>query len=117
MTNITGVRLVKPTEPPVIERRTLPNRSETDFGLVSTKDAVRGLVSGNTLLLTPLPDGDDTVLILRPAAVFGRTVRLNQVATVDPQGKMVRPIKFEESGGGLLLKILKSEFGCRVVIE
>jgi hypothetical protein len=117
VTNITGVRLVKPAQPPVIDRRTLPNPTYTDFGQARTKDAFRGIVSGNTVLLTPLPDGEDTTLTLRPDAVFGRPVRVKQVDVVDAQGKTVRPVKFEQVIGGLTLKIPKTDFGWRVTVE
>jgi hypothetical protein len=118
VTNITGVRLVKPAQPPVIERRTLPNPTYTDFGQARTKDAFRGIVSGDTVLLTPLPDGDDTTtLTLRPDAVFGRPVRVKQIEVVDAQCKTVRPVKSEQVIGGLSLKIPKTDFSWRVTVE
>ena len=118
LTNITGVRLMKPSQPPVIERRTLPNPTYTDFGQARTKDAFRGLLDRNTVTIVPLPDGDETTtLTLRPDAVFGHPVRVKQVEIVDAKGKTVRPVTFEPVNGGLVMKIPKTNFGWRVTVE
>jgi hypothetical protein len=116
-TNVTAVRLVKPAQPPVVERRTLPNPAATDFGPARTKDAFRAVVNGRSLLVTPLPDGEDFPLTLRPEAIFGHEVRVKQVEAVDAQGTALRPVSFTREQASIAFMVRSADFGYRLTVE
>jgi hypothetical protein len=116
-TNITGVRLVLPAQAPVVERRTLPNTTPTEFGLARTQGACRVCVSDDGLLVTPLPYGNDFPLTLRLKEILGRSVSIKGVEAVDPRGKALRPVPFKSEQEGLTFTCAKGDFGYHVVVE
>ena len=116
-TNITGVRLVLPSQPPVVERRTLPNIRPTEFGLARTQGAFRVCASDDGLFVTPLPDSNDFPLTLRLQEILSRSVSIKGVEAVDPRGKALRPVPFESELGVLTFTCSKGDFGYHVVVE
>ncbi len=116
-TNITAVRLVKPERPPAIDRRTLANSAPTDFRLARTAGAFRAVVSGNTLMVIPLPDGDDFALTLQLDQAFGRPARVKRVEVVDVQGKPLRAAEFRQTPETLTFTVAKKDFAYRVTVD
>ncbi|MFO0928477.1 MAG: DUF5696 domain-containing protein [Gemmataceae bacterium] len=89
----------------------------TDFGAVATSGGVRCQTAGDTITLTPLPDGGAVGLRLRANRLLGRTVQVVAVEAVDEAGKVTRPVPFTGDGTTLEVTLPKGDFACRVRVR
>lgn len=111
---ITGLRFEPPASPYRPDLRLVPNEQPTDFGAVVTSGALRIAREGNRLLLTPLPDGEDFTVVLRPAQLMGDSFRATALTAVDAKGNRGRRIPFVGEGTEIRFTVSAGEFGCEL---
>ena len=114
---ITGLRFEPPAAPYQPDLRLLPNEKPADFGPVATGGAVRIVKQKNGLLLTPLPEGENSVVALRPSRIWGEPFRAKSLVAVDAQGNRGRQVPFVTEGNELKFTLPKTEFACELTCE
>ncbi len=117
---VTNIRLERlgPSPDERLLERLLPNRKPVDFGVAQTTGAFRIEATGDhTLLVTPLPDGPATELLLRPERLLGRRVQVVRVLAVDRSGQPQRDVRFTPTADGVRFSTDPSDFAYRVEVR
>jgi hypothetical protein len=83
---------------------------EVDFGPVVTAGAVRCQTGDGRLTVTPLPDGPDFRLRLRPEGLLGRPVQVTAVEVMDAAGTVTRAVTFRADGGEVSFDVTAGDF-------
>lgn len=102
-----NVRLEKTEKEFVPSPRWRPNTTAVDFGVAKTDGAFRCERNGDTLILTPLPDGEDFTVQLP-------LERVKSVEAVDPKGVVKRIVPFTLENGKLGFTVLNTDFAYRI---
>ncbi|HWH67760.1 MAG TPA: hypothetical protein VNT26_00115, partial [Candidatus Sulfotelmatobacter sp.] len=116
-TNVTGVRLDKPQAKPVIATQLLANRTPVRFDVATTTGAFRVQRQGQSLLLVPLPDGEDFEVSLSLEHLFDRSTRVRSLQAVDAKGTNLHPVPFKTATKSVQFTARKEDFGYRLEVE
>ncbi|OPZ16769.1 MAG: hypothetical protein BWZ10_01347 [candidate division BRC1 bacterium ADurb.BinA364] len=99
---IRNIRLdVSNVQPPPASRLN-PAKTPIDFGECRTHGALRGEVKDGALILTPLPDGEPFLALLRLDRILGRPAKAAAIHCLDRTGKALGPVEFEKRADGIL---------------
>jgi hypothetical protein len=113
-TRLTDLRFEPPATRYEPDLRLVPNDQPTDFDSVVTRGAVRIVRQGTRLRLTPLPDGEDIEVALRPSRLLGQAFRTTSLVAVDAKGAHGGAIPFVVDGETVRFTLRSSEFGCEL---
>ncbi|MBI5693069.1 MAG: hypothetical protein HZC55_23580 [Verrucomicrobia bacterium] len=112
---VTAMRLEPAEPPPPPVGPTRPAGSgPVDLGPVRTNGAFRCTVAADHLLLTPLPDGADFAVVLRPSRLAGRPVQVTAVEAVDRSGRPLGSVPYSATGDEVSFTAAASPFAYRI---
>ena len=115
---IDAVRLVKAADTSRESDRRNIARVPVDFGPVATEGAFRCRRTGNTLVVTALPNLGPFSVALRPEKLDDRAARRVQSAhAMGADGKKTRRLDCEQTGGVLRFRTRRGEFVYRIQFE
>jgi len=114
---ISGVRLeVAEGLPRKVERWNMAGEP-VDFGGIRTAGAVRCVVRGGAIEVTPLPDALGFPVAVDVAELTGRKAHVEAVSAVGSDGRTARQVDFEWVDNEARFETRKGEFGYRIRLK
>ena len=112
---IHSIRLVPEAGPVAVGPRANPR--PTDFGYAVAGGGFRITAEARSLVVTPLPDGADFPLVLRPTRFLDRSARATRVEAIAADGKPVRAVDFESDADSVRFTVSRADFAYRIAWE
>jgi len=109
---ISAIRLVPEAGPPVSTPQANPR--PTDFGYAVAGGGFRLTADGDSLVVTPLPDGADFPLVIRPARFLGHPARATRVEAIGADGKPARAVDFTSDADSVRFPVSRADFAYRI---